>query len=79
MDNFAILYGKESNRQLLTDAAVELSWSSARDEIARSSTVRLRNAADLKVAYADVLFTTIKRCGCASSQESVLPWSHHQV
>ncbi|KAA1180920.1 nucleoside phosphorylase [Paenibacillus sp. B2(2019)] len=50
MDNFAILYGKESNRQLLTDAAVELSWSSVRDEIARSATVRLRNATDLKVA-----------------------------
>ncbi|MEC0131541.1 MULTISPECIES: XkdQ/YqbQ family protein [Paenibacillus] len=50
MDNFAIIYGKESNRQLLTDAAVEFSWSSARDEIARSATVRLRGATDLKVA-----------------------------
>ncbi|GGF82641.1 hypothetical protein GCM10010912_29690 [Paenibacillus albidus] len=50
MDNFAVIYGKESNRQLLTDETVELSWSSARDEIARSATVRLRNATDLKVA-----------------------------
>ncbi|ASA21952.1 XkdQ/YqbQ family protein [Paenibacillus donghaensis] len=50
MDNFAIIYGKDSNRHLLTDAAVELSWSSARDEIARSATVRLRNASDFKVA-----------------------------
>ncbi len=50
MDNFAVVYGKESNRILLTDAIVELSWTSARDEIARSMTVRVRDAADLKVA-----------------------------
>lgn len=50
MDNFAILYGKDSNRMLLTDAVEELSWSSARDEIARSATIRLRGTNDLKVA-----------------------------
>lgn len=50
MDNFAILYGKDSSRQILTDASVELSWSSARDEVFRSATVRLRNASDIKVA-----------------------------
>ncbi|MEK5238040.1 hypothetical protein NST99_20310 [Paenibacillus sp. FSL L8-0470] len=50
MDNFAVLYGKENSRFLLTDAITELSWSSSRDEIARSMTVRLRDATDLKAA-----------------------------
>ncbi|KGE17563.1 XkdQ/YqbQ family protein [Paenibacillus wynnii] len=50
MDNFAVLYGKESKRILLTDAVIDVSWSSARDEITRSMTVRLRNAVNIKVA-----------------------------
>ncbi|UQZ34609.1 hypothetical protein C2I18_14400 [Paenibacillus sp. PK3_47] len=50
MDNFAVVYGKESSRILLTDAIVELAWTSARDEIARSMTVRVRDAADVKIA-----------------------------
>ncbi|MRN56846.1 XkdQ/YqbQ family protein [Paenibacillus monticola] len=50
MDNFAIVYGKDSNRQILTDATVEMSWSSARDEVFRSATVRLRDTSDIKVA-----------------------------
>jgi hypothetical protein len=44
------VYGKDSNRQQLTDAVLEVSWSSSRDEISRSATVRLRDAVDLKVA-----------------------------
>lgn len=50
MDNFAVVYGKDSKRILLTGAAVELSWSSARDEMTRSLNVRMRDAADIKVA-----------------------------
>lgn len=50
MDYFSVVYGKESARQLLTDAIAELSWSSARDEIARSMTVQLRDGENLKVA-----------------------------
>ncbi|MEK5376556.1 hypothetical protein [Paenibacillus sp. FSL P2-0173] len=50
MDGFAVVYGKENARQMLTDAIEEVSWSSGRDEIARSATVRLRNATSIKVA-----------------------------
>ncbi|AJS59199.1 hypothetical protein [Paenibacillus sp. IHBB 10380] len=50
MNGFAVLYGKDNNRHVLTDAIEELSWSSGRDEIARSATVRLRNATGIKVA-----------------------------
>ncbi|MCY9734626.1 hypothetical protein M5X00_14000 [Paenibacillus alvei] len=50
MKGIAVLYGKEKARQILTDAITELSWSSYRSEICRSMNVRLRDAAELKVA-----------------------------
>lgn len=50
MAGFGVVYGKESARQSITDAIEEISWSSARDEIARSATVRLRGGEGIKVA-----------------------------
>ncbi|GIO84526.1 hypothetical protein J25TS5_14580 [Paenibacillus faecis] len=50
MTGFGVVYGKENVRQSLTDAIEEISWSSARDEIARSVTVRLRGGEGVKVA-----------------------------
>lgn len=48
--SFGVVYGKESARQTLTDAIGEISWSSGRDEIARSATVRVRGGEGIKVA-----------------------------
>lgn|GEM_PF-822014 len=50
VNGFAVLYGKDNTRHVLTDAIEELSWSSGRDEIARSATVRLRNATGIREA-----------------------------
>lgn len=50
MEGIAVLYGKEKERQVLTDAIQDFSWSSYRDEICRSMSVRLRDAIGLKVA-----------------------------
>lgn len=50
MKDFAVVYGKQNVRHILTDAIVDLSWSSHREEITRSMTVRLRNAPPIQVA-----------------------------
>ncbi|MDO7908423.1 hypothetical protein Q5741_18645 [Paenibacillus sp. JX-17] len=50
MDHFAVIFGKQDARSPLTDAVTELSWSSQRDEIARSMSVRMKDAPDIHVA-----------------------------
>ncbi|MED0757417.1 hypothetical protein P4S93_18000 [Aneurinibacillus thermoaerophilus] len=50
MQDFAVVYGKQNIRHVLTDALVDLSWSSNRDEITRSMTARLRNAPSIQEA-----------------------------
>lgn len=50
MSQFAVIFGKNNARSALTPAVEDLSWSSQRDEIARSATVRLRDIPDIKVA-----------------------------
>ncbi|MEW4368634.1 XkdQ/YqbQ family protein [Paenibacillus kandeliae] len=50
MADFAVVYGKHSARHVLSDAITDLSWSSSRDEITRSMTVRLRSVPTLKIA-----------------------------
>ncbi|MCI1776580.1 MULTISPECIES: hypothetical protein [Paenibacillus] len=50
MDKFAVIYGKNDARSALTPAVTDVSWSSQRDEIARSMTVRLRDIPTVSVA-----------------------------
>lgn len=50
MDKFAVIYGKNDARSALTPAVTDVSWSSQRDEIARSMTVRLRDISTVSVA-----------------------------
>ncbi|BAU28953.1 hypothetical protein DFP93_103200 [Aneurinibacillus soli] len=50
MDNFAVVYGKQNIRHILTDAIAELSWSSNREEITRSLTARLRDIPPIQAA-----------------------------
>jgi hypothetical protein len=50
MDDFAVVYGKQNVRHILTDALVDISWSSNRDEITRNMTARLRNIPDIQEA-----------------------------
>jgi len=50
MDKFAVIYGKNDARSALTPAITDVSWSSQRDEIARSLTVRLRDIPSVSVA-----------------------------
>ncbi|WP_433943362.1 XkdQ/YqbQ family protein [Paenibacillus sp. SN-8-1] len=48
MDGFAVIYGKQNVRQMLTDAILDLSWSSEKDQLTRTMTVRMKNASDIK-------------------------------
>lgn len=50
MDKFAVVYGKQDARAALAPAITDISWSSQRDEIARSMTVRLRDIPTISVA-----------------------------
>ncbi|AMA74016.1 MULTISPECIES: hypothetical protein [Aneurinibacillus] len=48
--DFAVVYGKQNVRHILTDALTDLSWSSNRDEITQTMTARLRNAPPIQEA-----------------------------
>ncbi len=61
MADFAVVYGKGAVRHVLTDGITDISWSSSRDEITRSMTIRLRSAPAVKVA--GMLMCFAKRIG----------------
>ncbi|GED16419.1 XkdQ/YqbQ family protein [Aneurinibacillus migulanus] len=68
MEKFAVVYGKQNVRHTLTEALVDLSWSSNRDEITRNMTVRLRNAPPVEQAG-------MLMCFARRTQEQLL---HHK-
>ncbi|MBN6186306.1 hypothetical protein JQN58_04815 [Aneurinibacillus sp. BA2021] len=50
MSDFAVVYGKQNVRHILTEAIVDLSWSSNREEISRTMTARLRDIPPIQTA-----------------------------